>query len=566
MLKVFQLINNKKVEIFPSNNIYTVLELGKYELIYSSEYINSKTVFIEDIPIDSSKLIHSDTHIQLLEFRYFENYFGYASLNLNNEIFLFNIKIEKLKLSEIEDIFIYLWKKEDKLFNIFLSKSTYELDFKKKGFELGQTSKLISFIETFVSTFEQLYFSFENLPHTVLRKLHRKTQYDSHKVTADTVDWMLSNLDEIYFDNSFKGHYNSIKINNKFGLIENIKTSENINSFNNYENQIILGAFILLLKKLKQLKSQISSSINIQHNKDELYADFKDLKRIPFIKLFEDSVSLEKKIIKVFNRYQKLFHDVSPRTEKPILTTVFAQKLHYKKAFSLIKNLTDYKFDLFGEFKLLNINKLSKLYEVYNLYIILESIKQKLRLDLFKIIVSSNRNDEIIEKVFFESNNYSIKLLYEQKFYDISKKSQETDLRRIDIKKGSYYNPDYIIEIINKVEGKKKYYVLDAKYSKLQSIKNNYLPELIDKYIINTGIINDSNGKISSLNIIYPNEKGQDIIDSNYFEPSISILSSKPNFEIELKYFIFKILDKNLPSNLINILDENIDEYDINSL
>ena len=81
---------------------------------------------------------------------------------------------------------------------------------------------------------------------------------------------MLSNLDEIYFDNSFKGHFNTIKINNKYGLIENIKTSENINSFNNYENQIILGAFILLLKKLKQLKSQISASINIQPNKDEI--------------------------------------------------------------------------------------------------------------------------------------------------------------------------------------------------------------------------------------------------------------------------------------------------------
>ena len=79
MLKIFQIIKDKKVEIFPSNNIYTVFELGKYELFYTSENITSNTVFIEDIPVDSNKLSQSGNQIQLLEFRYFENYFGYAS-------------------------------------------------------------------------------------------------------------------------------------------------------------------------------------------------------------------------------------------------------------------------------------------------------------------------------------------------------------------------------------------------------------------------------------------------------------------------------------------------------
>lgn len=551
MLKIFQVSKDKKTEIFPSNNIYTVYELGKYEILYTSNNIIYDNIFLEDIPIDSSKISQNGNQIVLSEFRYFENYFGYASLNINNDVFLFNIKIEKLKLSEIEDIFIYLWKKEDKLFNIFFSKSTYELDFKRKGFELGQTSKLISFIETFVLTFEKLYFSFENLPHTVLRKLHKKTKYDSHKVTADTVDWMLNNLDEIYFDNTFKGHYNSIKINNKYGIIENIKTSENTNSFNNYENQIILGSFITILKKLNQLKLEISSNISIQSNKDELYADFKDLKRIPFIKLFEDSSSLERRVLKLFNKYRKLFKDVKPKTEKPILTTVFAQKLHYKKAFSLIKDLNDYKFDLFGEFKLLNISKLSKLYEVYNLYIIIESIRQKLRLDLFSISASSDRNDEIIEKIIFESSEYSIKLLYEQSFYGISKTKQETELRRIDTRKGSYYNPDYIIEIFNKVEHKKKYHILDSKYSKYQTVKSIHLSDLMEKYIINTGINNNSNMKINSLNLIFPNEYGQKIIESKYFEPTIELIASKPNFEKELKLFINRILEENISENLI---------------
>ncbi|MFD1769823.1 hypothetical protein [Sphingobacterium suaedae] len=551
MLKIFQVIKDKKIEIFPFNNIYTVFELGKYELLYTSDYIISNSVFIEDIPIDVNKISRNGNQILLSEFRYFEDYFGYASLNFNNQIFLFNIKIEKLKLSEIEDIFIYLWKKEDKLFNIFFSKSTYELDFKSKGIELGQTSKLISFIETFISIFDKLYFSFESLPHSVLRKLHKKTKYDSHKVTVDTVDWMLSNLDEIYFDDFLKGHYNSVKINNRYGLIDNIKTTENINSFNTYENQIVLGAFTLILRKLNKLKTEISSNINIQPSKEDKYADFRDLKRIPFIKLFENSTSLEKKVNKLYNKYQKLFKNVNPRIEKPILTTVFAQKLHYKKAFSLIKNLNDYKFDLFGSFKLLNISKLSKLYEVYNLYIILDSIKQKLRLDMFKVSALSNRNDEIIEKIAFENNEYSIKLWYELKYYGTSRKEQEIEVRRIDTREGGHYNPDFVLEIVNKIELKKKYYILDAKYSKFQTVKNNYLPDLIGKYILNTGINGYVSMKVTSLSLIIPNEYGQKIIESDYFEPTIAIIASKPNFEDELRYFINNLLEKDLSENLI---------------
>ncbi len=75
------------------------------------------------------------------------------------------------------------------------------------------------------------------------------------------------------------------------------------------------------------------------------------------------------------------------------------QKLHYKKAYGLIRILNNYKFDLFGEFKLLNISKLSRLYEVYSLYVIVESIKYKLKLDQFTVIPTSSRNDEIVEKI-----------------------------------------------------------------------------------------------------------------------------------------------------------------------
>ena len=60
-----------------------------------------------------------------------------------------------------------------------------------------------------------------------------------------------------------------------------------------------------------------------------------------------------------------------------------------------------------------------------------------------------------------------------------------------------------------------------------------------------------SNTKINSLNLIFPNEFGQKIIESDYFEPTIELTASKPNFENELKLFINRILEQNISENLI---------------
>ncbi len=547
MLKIFEIKNTNKIEILPINKIYNVLELGKYEIQYfSGNTINEEEVFIEDIAIDRDKIIRHSNSIILSEFRYFEDYFGYASLNINNEVFLFNIKIEKLKLSEIEDIFTFLWEREDKLFNIFFSKSTYNLDFKKNGFELGQTSKLISFIETFIYSFEKLYYSFQSLPHTILRQQKSISKYEPNKVTSESANWIIANLDEVFLDSSLKGHIDAIQIENMFGLIDNIEISAYINSFDNYENQIILGSFKLILDKIKKLKNQISFNINIDSKNNHNYqlADFKDLKKIPFIKLFKDSLSLEKRIEKLYYKYQSLFRFTTPNIEKPKLTSVFSQKFHYRKAYELIRRIRNYNFDLSGEFKLLNISKLSKLYEVYNLYIIIDAIKSKLRMDLFKYESYSNRGDEIIENLYFYNNSYKISILYEHKYS--SSPNNLTNLLRID--KG-YYNPDFVVEIENKADSSKKYYIFDSKYSKINTIKANYLFDTIKKYILNTALQYESNKKINSLYLLTPSDYGENIVNSSFFDPKIAILPSKPQKENKVKEIICEIIENNLEEN-----------------
>lgn len=552
MLKVYHINNGIKNEIFCIDEVYTVYELGNYEFLYQSENnIEDEKVFIEDISIHSSKLNFINRKIEVLPDRHFENYFGYAGLEINNEIFLFNIKIQKLKLNEIEDIFTFLWEKEEKLFNIFFSKSTYELDFNNKGLYLEQTSKFITFIDKFVAIFSNLYLSFSNRPHTVLRTSKEKINYDSAKVSSETIDYIINNLDEIQFDDSYTGHYNAIKINNKHGLIDKIVTVSNKESFSTYENEIILGAFSYILSNIKLLKNEIKSRIDIEAISTNDYADFKDLKKIPFIKFFRDSNSLEKRVNKLYKMYKFLFKNTKSRNEVPKLTTVFLQKMHYQKAYKIIKQLKSYKFSLLGEFKLLNISKLSQLYEVYTLYIIIESIKNIIDDNYFVKSEYSNREDEIIDQLTFFNDSFTINLFYELKYYGNDSLKNKTDLIRIDTRQKTYYNPDFVIEFYSKKEEMKKYYIMDAKYSKYHTIKNNYLNNVIFKYLLNTGIKSSFNSKVSNLSIIFPSDKGEDIIASQEYEPTIKLIGTKPNYEEELKDYIETIIKKNIPKNFL---------------
>ncbi len=98
MLKIYRVNKENILEIFPLNSVYNVHELGKYRIVYSSHNFVAKNVFLEDIPIAFDKISQNENQMILSEFRYFENYFGFATLKINNEFFLFNIKIEKLSI------------------------------------------------------------------------------------------------------------------------------------------------------------------------------------------------------------------------------------------------------------------------------------------------------------------------------------------------------------------------------------------------------------------------------------------------------------------------------------
>ncbi|GLU56875.1 hypothetical protein [Dyadobacter frigoris] len=554
MFKLFRYDKNIRTEVLPIQGLYTVQELGEYEFIFDSviRLESLRNIFLEDIPIDKGLYNINENKVRSNKSRFFQDYFGYASLKIGNEIVKFNIQIEKLKISEIEDILLFLWRSENKIFHNFLSKSTLNSGIDKNGTEFGLTSKYLIFVSHFHEVFKKLLIQFQNAPQYVLRNEKIEIEYSPEATSPESINWICSNLDRIKFDYLFQNYPNSILIGNNYGHLDKIQSEVKVRSYEVYENEIILGAFIDIIIKLKSLKKYILSNVNIEKYSDSRYADFRDLKKIPLIKLFEDSASIEKKISSLYSKFQKVFPNAKPKREKAKLTPVFSSRWHYLTAFKTIEQSKNLKLSLEGELQLLNIRKLSQLYEAYNLHSIIDIFNEKLNLSNFTIETSSDRVDGIVNRLIYKNSVCSINIYYELKYPN----SHFVDLTRIDNSIGNYYNPDYIIEFDNNIF--KSYYIIDSKYTHYTTLKNSYLNEAIFKYILNTGLIDESYKKINHLILLYPGHINEDYVGSKFHNPQISLIISKPKDDEYFKNLLKNIIVKETPVHLLKISQETV--------
>jgi hypothetical protein len=550
MLKVYSIRENIKKEVNPVEGIYSVVEGFDYVIEYYSDNIDNNSIFIEDIPL--RKIDYETTtkrKIKTIQKKFFIDYFGYACVKINNEEFIFNIKVEKFKLNEIEDIFTFLWNKEENLFHNFFSKSTKTIKFDKSGIEINNTSKYILFANYFINTFEALAQTFKLQPHTKLKSIKKEEDFANSKITQYSIDWLFKNLDTLNF-NEIPIKLNAcIELNRRPAVIHKIGTEEKINSFNTYENTIIIGSIKYLKVEILKIKKGIASLINVEALQIKEFAEFSDLKKIPFLQMYQESISIEKRCNRLIKKYQRIFKNTPSRMERPQLTPAFSSKIHYKKAYKIIKNLFNYRFVLDGEFRLLNITKLSQLYEVYNFHILNDSIKEILDKNSFNNLSNSTRQDGLTNMCLFQNHIYTVKLHYENSISNANKNS----LVRIDKRNGSYYKPDYILELSNNETGTMLYWILDSKYSKQTIVKNRYLNDCIFKYILNVGFIDDPYKKIEGLVLLYPSGNNSQILESNFHKPTIDLIVSKPQSESYLFNYISQILNSNLPKDLIKV-------------
>ena len=544
MFRVFEIFKDgQKKEVKLQDNLYVVHELGSYEIWYESEYLIEKTIFIEDEYIDF-KLIEfqGKNTIKTLPNRYFEDYFGFAKVSINNEFFQFNILCEKMELREIEGIILYLFEKNNGVFNKFISKSSFTGETVFDGKDYIYSSKYLKLIYQTVEMFDQLFGHFKSLPHSSLRKKYVLADYSSQTADSKSIEWLFQNLDAISFDFLNRNLPDAVDIYKNYGIIEKIGSEENIISYSTYENEIILGFFQHIQLIVSEIKNILFLKLTDNAIDDGIenseFTDFRDLKKIPFLKFLKDLELIEDRLMKLSLRYLHLFTGVKSRNEMPRLTAIFHKSKHYQKAFEQIILFRNSQYDLSGELQLLNVRKLSELYELYNLHIIIDTLCVETQdVDTKDSIIYEN--NPAISKITLTKKRTNKKICF---YYQpsINNAGKKIDLITIGNSKliDKQCCPDFVIEV--SVGNQIRYCILDAKYSKINTVKNQHMTSCIKKYIIDIGIKNRPYQKPDYLILLHPDSEDQEVglIYNKDYHPQIQTIISKPGYTTSMKSII----------------------------
>lgn len=534
MFKIFSIDqNNKEKEVFAENGIYVVYELYEYKFQFVGK-ITEKTVFIEDEVFDyeNKLLIYEENRVATKEKkRIFEDYFGYLKINISDNEYNFEVRIQKLKVPELEEILLYLWNQDPIIFDNFFSKSTLKSRLDKENQNLDYSSKFVNIFEDYYNFFKNSFLIFKSLPHYVLRTKSTVKDYELADISNNSIDWLISNLDELNIDYSYKNAENSIQINNTYGLVEKILSDEKISDFNIYENQIILGSFDYVNLEIGKIKNKIRGYLSTKQYYEKDFYSINEFKIIPFLKLKDDLDKIESKIKSLQIRYKEIFSKATSKNTFPKLTPVFSNKRHYTDAYNKIKLIRDIKINLNGDLNLLNIKKLSTLYERFNLFVLINSILAKNPISFKK--ENPKIEDNMFQEFYFQFTNYKLSLYYDNYLGNVKNK---IGLQRIS--KG-YYRPDYVIKLEKK--NNLFFYILDSKYSSENTVKDRHLLKCIKAYILDIGISELSSTKVEELILVYPGENEEIIFGNDIFKPKISIIPSKVKHN-NLHEFVERIL------------------------
>jgi hypothetical protein len=520
MFKLFKISKEgKEIQVYPENGIYVVYELFEYKFEFIGK-VSERTVFIEDEVLDfeGKILTYTDRGIYTkVKKRFFEDFFGYLTINIDSNKFNFEARIQKLKIPELEDILLYLWNQDPIIFNNFFSKSTLKSRLTEKDNKLSFSSKFVNVFEDFYAFFKKRYFLFKSLPHYVLRTEDTIKNYEQANINSKSIDWLISNLDELHIGYEYKYAVNSIQLNNTFGIIDKILTEEKINNFDVYENQIILGAFDFVSLEIVRLKKRIREHLSIEQYYEKSFYSINEFRIIPFLKLKDDLNKIESKIKSLKVEYQEIFKKTKSNNSFPKLTPVFSNKRHYTNAYNQIRLIRDVNINIEGELSLINIKKISTLYERFNLYVLINILLKKKPISFKKENPTGENNT--FQEFHFQYNGFKVIL-----YYDMYVGNQENETGLVRISDG-YYKPDYILKLDNQDES--KFYILDSKYSSENTVSSSHLNKCIKKYILDIGIINSSTTKVQELILIYPGEREKIFFGNDIFKPKVSILPSK---------------------------------------
>ena len=468
--------------------------------------------------------------------RIFLDNFGFAQISLvliydETVVTLFsdylNVMIKEGVYSEtIKKMALYVYNNQEKL---LLNNNMKSLDYSdlKESDTLSIESQLY-IIRQIMYEYKSAYRYFRNNSKFILNSDTTVDSYDKlTNVNRSTINYIVQHPEELSKTNIATG----ININNQNFLPRKTLIVEKKKDYNVYENRIVLGFLLTVLRSIDILIKTTVSMIDMISSMDdfsqEYYSSAKFIYGITYKKLddFVNDLSIYKE---EFNNLYRLYSNVlkidsTILTNIPHTTHIFNTVKEYNRLYKLIikwfkhgiYNLNKETFltSFLSNNQLFECYVLLKFYDCFtsNDFVLNKVEKYTYRPQNAKYYQNTKHNNTFE----FIREETRITLYYQPVVYlKPNVLSNGINLLRnnslsIGINRefgGSYYLPDYIVKIAK--DGKDIYLIADAKFSTSRVIRQRYFPELAYKYLFSISPINEDS-KLLGLCVIAGKPSGE---------------------------------------------------------
>ncbi|MBF0233911.1 MAG: hypothetical protein HQK65_12860, partial [Desulfamplus sp.] len=501
-------------------------------MLRTSYDVDNIKLWIQDVFISYSIKKNVDNGYEYLwknlETPFFLNHFGHCQITLNLEkdqrMISFFCTVEILaKITNAQNAEKILHYLEFKLDDI--SRTCFSLTHHKSGEKKGRKSHFsikIQKTKNILSVVEQLLPQFRSKPFTRVREDLKLIAFSSlSSISENDINRIAEGSTDIYPANV--SSYRNFRIKNKHYSLYNITAESLVNHTDIYENQVIhlfLNEIHQFLRNLYFDLYKILNKIGDIEEPENIPIGYQSLASIQKQfgkKYYEKSIESCSELIKICERCQQYLCKYLPVSERhpgtPEMTMGFRLQHHYRKIFELIQKWNQYgSHTIIGDYYLLSLRTLDKLFEFYCLYRIVDAIHD-LGYSLYRTYnlpkaETFNKNifsvNPASQYYFRNSSNKRLTLYYNTIVSSSVNQGEVFDI--LTVKKGSHsLQPDFLLRI-HKSDGV-NFGILDAKYTNESLAKERYLSEITMKYFHGLALKNGGINPVNSLHILYPNNR-----------------------------------------------------------
>lgn len=358
-------------------------------------------------------------------------------------------------------------------------------------------------------------------------------------VTPLTLEYIVSHPEHLKPVNSNIG----VRVGNRVFHPQKVLSLQNVNSYDIYENRVVLGFLHRMIDEVLELQSRCRALLQQIPDDEDYSADYIYSSFFMFSetrKMLEDGLQRLTNLYGKFSQLWSMYRNALMIPEeliatKPRPTATFMSVPQYNKIFTRIHQWFNFGiYDFAKENFMLSFIKISSLYESFILTKLISYFKERGYLLTQSKRCSypatspkwKYRNTRCDNTFSFANGQHSIKLYYQPVIYDTDRSSVNgiflyrnnsipvsTGDNDDDRPGGRYYAPDYLIEVNNGTE--KRYLIIDAKFSDVGNVRRHYVKDLAFKYLFSISTMGDNNS-IAGMCIMYGKCSDREILQSAY--------------------------------------------------